>query len=131
MSATDTPSSTTKQGFIRKEAPTVFGRSHRRWFVLDADACTLRYYEDEAKAAAHARDPREPGPRGEIDIRPSKCAVHGDGGSRSEPKLDLVTAGGRTYVLVWAPDDEGRADERAWWVALLGAQARYLSLIHI
>ena len=63
---TDTPSSTTKQGFIRKEAPTVFGRSHRRWFVLDADACTLRYYEDEAKAAAHARDPREPGPRGEI-----------------------------------------------------------------
>ena len=118
----------TRQGYIRKMAPTVFGRSHRRWFVLDADTCTLRYYEDEAKAEAHAREPRREGmsgPKGEIDIRPSKCAVHGDGGSRSEPKLDLVTASGRTYVLVWAPDAAGRADERAWWVALLGAQARY------
>ena len=114
------PSNIVKQGWIRKE-PRKFGRSHMRWFVLDEDACTLRYYEKEEHARAHARDPlREHGPKGEIDIRPIKCAVHGDGGRHSEPKLDIVTASGRTFVLVWPADEAGYADERDWWVALLG-----------
>ena len=66
-------SSPVKEGWIRKEAPHFYTRSHRRWFVLDEAACMLRYFEDAARAAAWRADPaRERGPLGEIDLAPGK-----------------------------------------------------------